>query len=212
MKRIIVLSFTLLSMTIFGNDSLSDNRIVKQYLKLHLDKEISLSTFYRAITGYEKIKNKKEDILTIIDYSKPSLEKRFYVIDLNKEELLYSTYVMHGKNSGDNYTTEFSNILNSYKSSPGFFKTSYAYNGQFGYALRLQGLEKGINDNAMKRSIVLHGSKYATPIKSVPMLYKSLGCPTIPAELAKPVIDKIKDGSVMYIHTDKKEYLNNSKI
>lgn len=212
MRKFIILSFTLISITLFGKDSLSDNKIVKQYLKLHLDKEISLSTFYRAVSGYEKIKNKKEDILTIIDYSKPSLEKRFYVIDLNKEELLYSTYVMHGKNSGDNYATDFSNIINSYKSSPGFFKTSYAYNGQFGYSLKLQGLEKGINDNAMKRSIVLHGSKYATPFKSTPMLSKSLGCPAIPTELAQPVIDKIKDGSVMYIHTDKKEYLSKSKI
>lgn len=211
LKKIISFLSVLISLNTFSSEISDKNKIIEKYQKMNLEKEIELKTFFRAINGYEKINDKKTNILTIIDYSKPSLEKRFYVMDLEKEKVLYSTYVMHGKNSGDNYTTEFSNILNSYKSSPGFYKTSNAYYGQFGYALRLNGLEEGINDNAFKRAIVLHGSKYAYPIPRTTMLSKSLGCPAIPIELVKPVINKIKDGSVLYIHTNQTEYLSNSK-
>lgn len=206
--------FFIISLNIYcENNLIPIKQIISKYYNIKgLNEELSLNTFIRAINGYAKIPKKEKDILTIIDYSKPSLEKRFYVIDLKKEKLLYSTYVMHGKNSGDNYTNEFSNKINSYKSSPGFYKTLNSYEGKYGYSLRIDGLEKNINDNAIKRNIVIHGSKYASPLPNTTMLSKSLGCPAIPKELSKSIINTIKNGTILYIHTDKHEYLNTTKI
>ncbi|MGL4510065.1 murein L,D-transpeptidase catalytic domain family protein [Cetobacterium sp.] len=185
----------------------------KLYHELGLEDEIDYKTFYYAIKGFDSVINKKrKDIITIVDFSKPSLEKRGYVIDLKNRKILYSTYVMHGKNSGDNYTDSFSNIINSFQSSPGFYLTENSYIGQYGYSLRLNGLEKGINDKAKERAIVMHGSKYAKPIKGAPMLSKTLGCPAVPLELVKPIIDNIKNGSILYIHTNQKKYIEKSVI
>lgn len=210
MKKLIL--FFVISLNIFCNNKLNLKQTINKYYDLGLNNEISLTTFIRAIDGYKKLQSKKNNILTIIDYSKPSLEKRFYVIDIKKNKILYSTYVMHGKNSGDNYTLDFSNTINSNKSSPGFYKTLNSYEGQYGYSLRIKGLEENINDNALKRNIVIHGSKYALPLPNTTMLSKSLGCPAIPKELCKPIIDTIKNGSILYIHTNKQEYLKNTKI
>ena len=190
----------------------SNEDIFNLYLELNLEDKINYTTFYSAIKGFNKIKKKNDNIITIIDFSKPSLEKRGYIIDLKSKKIVYSTYVMHGKNSGDNITNNFSNVLNSYKSSPGFYITENTYFGQFGYSLVLNGLEKGINDMAKDRKIIMHGSKYATPIKGSPMLSKSLGCPAVPLELAKPIIDEIKNGTVFYIHTNLQEYTSKSKL
>lgn len=193
------------------NSELSN--ISKLYNEIGLEKEINYMTFYYAIKGFNNVANKKrKDIITIIDFSKPSLEKRGYVIDLKNKKIIYSTYVMHGKNSGDNYTDKFSNVINSFQSSPGFYLTENSYMGQYGYSLRLNGLEKGINDKAKERAIVMHGSKYAKPIKGAPMLSKTLGCPAVPLELVKPIIDNIKNGSIFYIHTNQKNYIEKSNI
>lgn len=191
---------------------IGNEEIFNLYLELNLENKINYTTFYSAIKGFNKIKKKKNNIITIIDFSKPSLEERGYIIDLKSKQIIYSTYVMHGKNSGDNITNNFSNVLNSYKSSPGFYMTENTYFGQFGYSLVLNGLEKGINDMAKDRKIIMHGSKYATPIEGAPMLSKSLGCPAVPLELAKPIIDEIKNGTVFYIHTNLKEYTSKSKL
>lgn len=189
------------------------NNISKLYRDIGLQNEINYMTFYYAIKGFNNVANKKrENIITIIDFSKPSLEKRGYVIDLKNKKIMYSTYVMHGKNSGDNYTEKFSNMMNSFQSSPGFYLTENSYMGQYGYSLRLNGLEKGINDKAKERAIVMHGSKYAKPIKGASMLSKTLGCPAVPLELVKPIIDNIKNGSIFYIHTNQKNYIEKSNI
>lgn len=189
-----------------------NQEIFNLYLELNLENKINYTTFYSAIKGFNKISKKKDSVITIVDFSKPSLEERGYVIDLKNKKIIYSTYVMHGKNSGDNITDDFSNILNSYKSSPGFYITENTYFGQFGYSLVLNGIEKGINDMAKERKIIMHGSKYAKPIEGAPMLSKSLGCPAVPIELAKPIIDKIKNGSVFYIHTNLQSYTSKSKL
>lgn len=145
--------------------------------------------------GYEKIKSKNKDILTVIDFSKPSTEKRMFVIDLKNKKVLYSTVVSHGKNSGSNYATSFSNVSGSYQSSLGFYVTENVYMGKNGYSLVLNGLEKGINDKAKERAIVVHGAKYANPstIASSGRLGRSLGCPALPESLAEPIINTIKE-------------------
>lgn len=182
------------------------------YKKLSLEETISFPAFERAVRGYNNIFNKSKNILTIADFSKNSGEKRFLVLDMSKEKVLYSTYVTHGKNSGLLTADEFSNEIDSNKSSPGFYLTKSTYFGQNGFSLKIDGLEKGINDKAMERYIVVHGSNYATPTSGRVGIGRSLGCPAIPSELAKPVINSIKDGSVFYIHTENENYLRNSNF
>ncbi|MGL4866280.1 murein L,D-transpeptidase catalytic domain family protein [Cetobacterium sp.] len=186
--------------------------ILSLYKEMKLKNQLDYQIFYNAILGLKKIKNVKNDIITIVDFTKSSLEERFYVLDLKKKKILFSTYVMHGKNSGSNIVTSFSNILNSYQSSPGFYKTESTYFGSFGYSLRIDGLEKGINDNARERAIVIHGSEHATPKKGATMLSRSLGCPAIPKELSTKIIEHIKNGRLLYIHTNHKEYVKKSNI
>ena len=218
MKKVIVLCI-FLNLIIFIKGLAKDDivgkgnrEILKLYKEIKLEEKINYKTFYFALKGFKKIKKKNNSIITIVDFTKPSLKERGYVIDLKNKKILFSTYVMHGNNSGDNITNKFSNTLNSYKSSPGFFLTEGTYFGQFGYSLVLNGLEKGINDLAKERRIVLHGSKYAKPFVNAPMLSKSLGCPAVPIELVKPIIDKIKNGTVFYVHTELKNYIENSEF
>lgn len=145
-------------------------------------------------------KNKK--YITIIDYTKPSTAKRLFLIDM--ESGAVSKYlVAHGKNSGWIYATHFSNLPESFKSSKGFFKTGNGYNGKLGICLELHGLEKGVNDNAYSRGIVIHGAHYAGTAAIAlnrGRLGRSLGCPAIPKENAREVIDRIKGGSLLYIY------------
>lgn len=140
--------------------------------------------------------------LTIIDYSKPSNVKRMYLIDM-KTGRVEKFLVSHGRNSGWAYATAFSNRPESFLSSRGFFVTGQKYSGKHGTALQLYGLEKGVNDNALRRGIVIHGANYVS-MRSVMLnggrLGRSLGCPAIPAEVAESVINRIKGGSLIYIH------------
>jgi hypothetical protein len=140
--------------------------------------------------------------LTIIDYSKPSNVKRMYLIDI-KTGRVERFLVSHGKNSGWAYATAFSNRRQSCQSCRGFFVTGQKYSGKHGIALQLHGLEKGVNDNALRRRIVMHGANYVSA-RSVMLnggrLGRSLGCPAIPAEVAASVINRIKGGSLVYIH------------
>ncbi|MGL5229065.1 MAG: murein L,D-transpeptidase catalytic domain family protein [Bacteroidales bacterium] len=184
------------------------------YLKTNIDKYVTYDVFKNAVQGFNKINSKQKPILTLIDFSKPSSEERLFVIDLSKQEIILSSYVSHGKNSGGNYAENFSNRNGSYQSSLGFYKTAGTYIGANGYSLLLDGLEKGFNDNARKRAIVMHGADYANPntIKSMGRLGRSLGCPALPRSVSKKVIDIIKNGSVMYIHANNQEYLTHSKL
>ena len=149
---------------------------------------------------WKAIRNKR--YLTIIDYSKPSSVKRMYVIDI-KTGRVEKFLVSHGKNSGWAYATAFSNRSQSCESCRGFFVTGRKYSGKHGIALQLHGLEKGVNDNALRRGIVMHGANYVN-MRSVILnggrLGRSLGCPAIPPEVAESVINRIKGGSLVYIH------------
>ena len=127
--------------------------------------------------------------------------------------MLYSSVVSHGKNSGENYATSFSNEVGSYKSSLGFYLTGNTYQGKNGYSLLLDGLEKGINDRARERAIVVHGAAYANPsVCKSGRLGRSFGCPAVPQKLSRPIIDAIKGGSVMYIYAGTPDYLAHSSV
>ena len=140
-------------------------------------------------------------------------QKQLYVFDIDKKELLYSSVVSHGKNSGENYATSFSNQTGSYKSSLGFYLTENTYQGKNGYSLILNGLEKGINDKAKERAIVVHGAAYANPsVIASGRLGRSFGCPALPQTVTKPIINTIKDGSVMFIYANNANYLAQSSF
>ncbi|MDX8335348.1 MULTISPECIES: murein L,D-transpeptidase catalytic domain family protein [Cetobacterium] len=189
-----------------------ENSEEKLYNEIGLKGKLNYEVFKIALRGYNKIEGRKKELLTIIDYSKPSTEKRFFVIDMEKKELLVQTHVSHGKNSGGNIATSFSNKMSSNKSSLGFFLTENTYMGGNGYSLVLNGLEKGINDKAKERYIVIHGADYANPrfAQSRGRLGRSLGCPALPRDISKKTIDMIKNGSVIFTYGNDSTYLEKS--
>ena len=182
------------------------------YDSLNIKNKIDYSIFQKAYLGYIQILNKNPGVLIIIDYSKPSNEERFYVLDLNKKKLVYSTRVAHSKNSGLEIPLQFSDDPNSYQSSLGFFVTLGEYNGAYGYSLRLKGLEENINANAEDRAIVIHGGDIVEDeyIKKFGFAGRSLGCPVLPHSLTREIIDFIKHGRVLFIYGNDEEYVDNS--
>ncbi len=174
--------------------------------------------FEYAWRGYHNLmKNgqlKKSSVLSICDFTQSSRSKRLYVIDVTHKKLLFNTYVSHGMNSGVEYATSFSNRANSYKSSLGFFLTSKTYFGRNGLSLKVKGLEKGYNDLAAKRHIVLHGSDYITPdyLKDNGEMGRSLGCAAMPNAVSPKIIRTIKNGSCLFIYSPSVKYLNASSV
>lgn len=156
----------------------------------------------------------KNPYLTVIDFSKPSTQKRFWVFNLKRDRNPYETLVAHGKNSGKLRTTHFSNQPGSKASSFGVYLTKGTYYGGKGLSLRLQGLENGINNNAYRRDIVIHGAWYATStfVKNHGYLGRSWGCPALPKNLAKPIINTIKNGSVLFAYYPNQSWLRHSKF
>ena len=182
------------------------------YHEMALEGTIDYTVFERAIAGYNRMGSFDKNILTVIDFTKPSTEKRLFVIDLKLKKVLFISYVAHGRNSGEKYATSFSNQEGSFKSSLGFYQTENTYYGKNGYSLVLNGLERGINDKAKERAIVVHGATYADPstIRSCGRLGRSLGCPALPLAVSKKIIDTIKGGTLLYIHGDDKTYASRS--
>ena len=182
------------------------------YDSLNIKGKIDYSIFQKAYLGYVQIPNKNPGVLVIIDYTKPSNEERFYVLDLNMKKLVYSTRVAHSKNSGLEIPLEFSDDPNSYQSSLGFFLTLGEYNGAYGYSLRLKGLEENINANAESRAIVIHGGDIVDDeyIKKYGFAGRSLGCPVLPATLTKEIVNYIKHGRVLFIYGNDEEYIEES--
>lgn len=164
-----------------------------------------LENFQKAMLGFYEMKKKgifKKDILTLIDFSLSSNEKRLWVIDLSTNTIVFNSLVAHGRNTGDEFAMHFSNSAASFKSSLGFYSTGEVYNGKHGKSLKLDGLEKGINDNARNRGIVIHAADYVSDffIKAHNRLGRSQGCPALPKEFTEKIINKIKDKSCLYIY------------
>jgi hypothetical protein len=185
------------------------------YQKCGLTNVISYNVFELALTGLQKIsKIRNKKIITIIDFSKPSTKQRLFVIDLENNHILFQTLVAHGRNSGENMAEKFSNDSKSLKSCLGFFLTAETYNGKHGYSLSLDGLEPGINDNARKRTIVIHGADYVSNsfAQKYGRIGRSWGCPALPSGISKEIIDKIKNGSCLFIYGNDPDYLKESEI
>jgi hypothetical protein len=174
--------------------------------------------FFAAYKGYQYLSNKgllrKENLITICDYSQSSASKRLYVIDVVNSRLLFNTYVSHGRNSGQEFATSFSNLQNSNKSSLGFMVTAETYSGVAGYSLRLNGMEPGINDKVRSRDIVLHGSRFVneTMVNERGLIGKSYGCPAVPLAVHRKIIDAIKGGSCFYVYSPDDWYAHTSRI
>ncbi len=196
---------------------LSSNSTISLYEHL-AEKSIALpneDVFEMALKGSQKLDEElNSKIITIIDFSLPSTEKRMWIIDPEKQVVLLHSVVSHGRNSGNLMATKFSNQPESFKSSLGFYKTAETYLGKHGYSLRLDGLEKGFNDQARNRAIVIHGADYANEefAQSTGRLGRSLGCPALPKELSSKAIDLIKEGSLLFIYGQDESYLNSSSI
>lgn len=156
----------------------------------------------------------RRDVLTVIDYSLPSSQPRLFVFDLAARKLLFRELVAHGKNSGHDRTTFFSNSPGSLATSLGLFVTADTYVGGNGYSLRLKGLEEGVNDMAWDRLIVMHGASYVsrTAIKALGRLGRSWGCPAVRKEVARKIIDKVRGGSAVFAYYPEKTWLATSEF
>lgn len=174
--------------------------------------------FEYGMRGFQQLlakgRLKNDSVITIVDFSLPSTQKRLFVIDIKNSRLLFNTLVSHGRNSGKLKATSFSNKLSSYKTSLGFYVTDNTYMGEHGLSLRLQGVEKGINDNAFHRAIVMHGADYVNEdlIDSQGYIGRSLGCPAIPLPVHREVISAISNGACLFLYSPNKVYISRSKI
>jgi hypothetical protein len=176
-----------------------------------------LESFTEALKGFYILKEKglvTKNILTLIDFSMSSNSKRLWVIDLTTNTILYNSLVAHGRNTGNEFATSFSNSAQSFKSSLGFYATGEIYSGKHGKSLKLDGLEKGINSNARERAVVIHGAEYVSNsfIQNNKRLGRSLGCPALPLELTDKIIQTIKDKSCLFIYFPSETYKVASKL
>ena len=202
----------------FADISLFEDTIKNLYSAVKAEEyNLDFKVFRYAMIGYYSLlqedKLKKKNLISIIDYTKTSCEKRFYTIDLFNKQFIFNTYVAHGRNTGANVSNKFSNKSQSYQSSIGFYLTGEAYTGSKGYSMRLDGDEVGYNSNIRNRAIVMHNADYVSKdfIKNYGRLGRSLGCPVLPKGISKQVINTIKDRSVIFAYYNDDKYLRASK-
>lgn len=206
-KKIFFL-FIFINFLVFSNNI----NIEKKYEKFQGKNKPNYELFEKAYIGYLQIPNKTSELLVIIDYTKSSSEERFYILDLKDDKILKTSRIAHSKNSGLDIPIKFSNDPNSFENSLGFYLTLNEYNGSFGHSLRLRGLEENINSNAEDRAIVIHGGEIANEdyLKKYGFLGRSLGCPVLPTDIISDVIAIIKEGTVVFIFGDDKNYMSES--
>lgn len=178
---------------------------------------LSPQAFNYAYKGYQYLSKKgriNTQVLVICDMSQSSNKKRFYVLDLSENKVLMTSYVAHGKGSGMEYASRFSNKANSHQSSLGFYVTGSTYYGEHGLSLRLLGLESGFNDHAVRRNIVIHGAPYIGDryLQDNRVMGRSYGCPAVPDTESDEIINLIKDGTCLFIYHPTKTYLKKSRI
>lgn len=187
------------------------------YDSLHLSLAgLSRQAYEFAKKGLNKLMEEgklfNDSIISIIDFSQPSNKKRLFVLDLKNYKVLFNTLVAHGRNTGREWASYFSNQGSSYMSSPGFYITRETYEGKNGYSLKLEGIESGINDNAYERGIVIHGAEYVSQdfVNSQGYIGRSQGCPAVPVQASRPIINTIKDGTCLFIYHP--SYINRSPV
>jgi hypothetical protein len=177
---------------------------------------LSYEVFRYGMIGFYSLKQEgklgDKNLVTIIDFTKPSTHKRFYTIDLDQVRVKYYTYVSHGKNTGDTMAQHFSNVVYSNQSSLGFYVTAETYIGSKGYSLKLDGTEKGYNDKLRERAVVMHEAEYVSErwIKTYGRLGRSQGCPALPKEISREVIGAIQDRTVIFAYFNDETYLRSS--
>lgn len=194
-------------------------KIISVYNSLNANKFVlpQLESFSKALTGFYQLKAKgliDKDVLTLVDFTLSSNTKRLWVIDLTTNTIVFHSLVAHGRNTGEEFAKNFSNQPESYKSSLGFYATGEVYNGKHGMSLKLDGLEKGINDKARERAVVIHGADYVSEsfIKGNKRLGRSQGCPALPVEMNQKIIGAIKNKSCLFIYHPTSNYQVTSKL
>lgn len=239
-KILTVITFLTFSFAFSTTNSLESTLIAEEpveflentNINLTLDEEINLAysdfvenntsvpdldSFKKGMLGYYKLSAKnafEKNILTIIDFTLSSTKKRMWVLDMDNNKVLFNTVVAHGKNTGGEFATKFSNTVNSLQSSLGFYVTGETYFGSNGYSMFIDGMEKQFNSKARERYVVVHGASYANPsfANKLGRLGRSYGCPALPTALTNDIIDAIKDKSVIYIHSEDESYLKDSEM
>jgi hypothetical protein len=235
-KPILILLFTFFSMlsviaaglSLVDGDNTADStgiehRSTKTLMEHYIDSTydaISVQTagldkrvYSKAVIGYLNMKaqhmlSNDKNIISVVDFTKPSTQKRLWVIDLDNEKVLFNSMVAHGHNTGEQWATCFSNQCSSYMSSLGFYVTGETYEGKHGLSLKLNGMDKGFNDNALTRGIVVHAADYVSEsfIAQVGRIGRSQGCPALPADIAPDVINTIKDGTCLFLYYPDHKY------
>ena len=201
-----ILIFSFFETTASNQVSFSNNDSLVSLFKNMNSSDLSFDTYKLAMEGYVFYRSEgliTSNIMAIIDYNLPSTSKRLFILDVSNNSIIYSSLVAHGRNSGKNIASDFSNVEGSHKSSIGFFKTKEMYTGKHGISLRLDGLEKGINDNARKRNTGSHNADYVSDefIAKNKRLGRSHGCPAIPVKNYDKVLDLLNDEILLYIHS-----------
>lgn len=200
----------------------SGSGVVKNYHSAYHQMQLghlglSQKAFEMAVNGWEKLLQSgvvRKSVVAICDFTQSSVQKRMYVIDLDEKKVLLKTWVAHGKNTGEEFARNFSNKPASLQSSLGFYAAGDAYTGEHGLSLKLKGLEKGFNDKAEERAIVLHGASYVCDsfICREGRLGRSWGCPAVSYDDHEFVINTLKDGGCLFIYYPDKKYLADSKL
>ncbi|MGH1518813.1 murein L,D-transpeptidase catalytic domain family protein [Chryseobacterium sp. JK1] len=198
--------------------TVSSSEALYQSIAFDPEHEMNYEVFSKALTGFENLKkagllNQDSHLLTICDFSMSSNTKRLWVIDLEDKKVLFNSLVAHGKNTGEEFATNFSNRESSLQSSLGFYITDATYQGDNGYSLKLLGMDKGYNDAAYRRAIVLHGANYVSDEFAAmhKRIGRSWGCPAVPRELTQPIINTIKGRNCLFIYYPDQNYLSSSE-
>lgn len=206
-----------MNITVFTNKAAANGSVSMELIDLYTQApEINPEVLKLALTAYHHARDEgldEQEILSVVDYTLPSNQKRLWIFDLKNNTVLYHSVVTHGSGSGLLYPRHFSNVPGSYQSSVGLFLTESVYNGKVGYALRLAGLEHNINDNAEQRAIVVHGAKYADPnfMDKYGRLGRSEGCFALPTAVYKPIINTIDEGTLLFSYYPDEYWLHHSK-
>ena len=215
-----IVTFILAATPLSGVSKITNSfpaKIESKTLSPSTGKQLNPRVLELAVKAHKKANSMgipKKPLLTIIDYSKPSSEKRLWVVNMNSGKVMYHTHVAHGSGSGNNKAERFSDNHGSHQTSIGVFVTGKTYQGKHGTSLTLHGLEKGINGNAARRAIVMHSAHYVSDsmIKSTGRLGRSWGCPALNPKDAKPIIGSIKEGSLVFAYYPDNKWLNKSQF
>lgn len=193
--------------------ALFDQRLQNLYQELALEQQgLRFEVFQKAMTGYLNLekagKLSGKQLLTVVDFSLPSTEKRLWVLDLAAKQVKFHTLVAHGHNSGENMATNFSNENESNMSSLGFYVTQGEYQGKHGRSLKLKGLDEGYNTNALSRSVVMHGADYVSEdfIRQYGRLGRSLGCPALPMDQKDAIIEAVEGQTCLFLNGPDQSY------